>query len=82
MTYALPMPAPVRRTRQHTVGVDDELWSDCLAIAAERRERLSAVVRAALVDYRERHRAILDSQNGGSSVGDGAAGGADPHGSS
>jgi hypothetical protein len=51
---------PVRRTTQHTVGVDDELWSDCLAIAKARRETLSQVIRTALVDYRATNAALLD----------------------
>ena len=49
-----------RGVRQHTVGVDDELWDDCVLIAKERRETLSNVLRARLVEYREEHRAVLD----------------------
>lgn len=56
--YAPGMP-PVRRTTQHTVGVDDELWADCMAIAKVRRQRISEVLRAALVAYREQNRALL-----------------------
>jgi len=50
---------PVRRTTQHTVGVDDELWADCMAIAKVRRQRLSEVIRGALVAYREQNRDLL-----------------------
>lgn len=52
--------AKTDRTTQHTIGVDDELWNDCMAIAKVRRETLSAVARAAYVDYRLRNRALLD----------------------
>lgn len=52
---------PVRRTTQHTVGVDDELWNECLAIAKARRETLSHVLRAALVAYRAANADILTS---------------------
>lgn len=52
--------AKVDRTTQHTIGVDDELWGDCMAVAKVRRETMSAVVRASLVDYRARHRDLLD----------------------
>jgi hypothetical protein len=48
---------PTRRTTQRTVGVDDELWEDCMAIARQRRQRLSEVIRAALVEYRAEHTA-------------------------
>lgn len=52
--------AYVRKTKQHTVGVDDELWDDCMAIAKVKRERVSAILRGALVRYREDNRALLD----------------------
>lgn len=52
--------AKVQRTTQHTVGVDDELWTDCMAIAGARRERVSQVIRRKLVEYREENRALLD----------------------
>lgn len=48
---------PTRRTTQRTVGVDDELWDACMAIAKARRQRLSEVIRAALVQYRDEHTA-------------------------
>lgn len=57
--YAAGMPK-VQRTTQHTVGVDDELWADCKAIAAIRRERVSQVIRRKLVEYRNEHRDLLD----------------------
>lgn len=49
-----------RDVRQHTVAVDDQLWNDCVAIAAEKRETVSAVLRARLVAYRDENRALLD----------------------
>lgn len=58
--YALGMPPKVNRTTQHTVGVDDELWADCMAIGKVRRQRMSEVIRAGLVAYREENRALLD----------------------
>ena len=51
--------ATVRRTTQHTVGVDDELWQDCLLIARARRTKLSQVIRDLLVSYREAHAGLL-----------------------
>jgi hypothetical protein len=54
------VPPKTKRTTQHTVGVDDELWGDCLLIAGARRETLSQVVRAGLVGYRAENRPLLD----------------------
>lgn len=51
--------ATTRKTPQRTVGVDDELWADCHAIARARRQRVSDVLRAALVAYRDENRALL-----------------------
>lgn len=45
-----------RKTPQHTVGVDNELWQAAMRIARKRRERVSDVLRRALVDYVERHK--------------------------
>jgi predicted CopG family antitoxin len=52
--------ATARKTPQRTVGIDDELWNDVQYIAKERREKVSDVIRRTLVEYRERHRRILD----------------------
>ncbi len=52
--------ATTRKTPQRTVGVDDELWADCHAIARARRQRVSDVLRAALVAYRDENRRLLD----------------------
>lgn len=52
--------ATTRKTPQRTVGVDDELWADCHAIARARRQRVSDVLRAALVAYRDNNRGLLD----------------------
>jgi predicted transcriptional regulator len=53
-----------RPTPQRTVGVDDELWGNCMHIARERREKLSAVIRRALVAYEDEHRALLADKTG------------------
>lgn len=50
----------VRKTPQRTVGIDDELWADVQAIAKAKRERVSAVIRSALVRYRDDNRAVLE----------------------
>lgn len=59
VTYAGGV-ATTRKTPQRTVGVDDELWADCHAIARVKRIRVSDVLRAALVKLREDNRALLD----------------------
>lgn len=64
--YAANVPK-VDRTTQHTVGVDDELWNDCMAIAKVRRETLSGVLRSALVVYRLQNQAVLDELKRGPS---------------
>ena len=58
--YAADVPSYVRKTPQRTVAVDDELWNDCLAIAKARRQKLSDVLRSALVGYRDLNRALLN----------------------
>ncbi|MGH3599442.1 MAG: hypothetical protein ACRDQH_04050 [Pseudonocardiaceae bacterium] len=52
--------ATARKTPQRTVGVDDELWADCHAIARVKRQRVSDILRSALVSYREENAAVLD----------------------
>lgn len=52
----------VRKTPQRTVGVDDELWRDCQLIAKARRQRVSDVIRAALVAYRDENRELLKTE--------------------
>jgi predicted transcriptional regulator len=51
--------ARVRKTPthspQHTVRLDDELWDAAQRVAARRREKVSDVVRRALVEYVDRH---------------------------
>ena len=54
--------ATARKTPQRTVGIDDELWNDVQYIAKERREKVSDILRSALVEYREKHRRILDTR--------------------
>lgn len=51
--------AKVQRTTQHTVGVDDDLWNDCLALAKVERTTLSQVIRNSLVTYRRERLALL-----------------------
>lgn len=59
VTYAAGV-ATARKTPQRTVGVDDELWADAHAIARARRQRVSDVLRAALVAYRDENRDLLN----------------------
>lgn len=59
VTYAAGV-ATARKTPQRTVGVDDELWADVHAIARARRQRVSDVLRAALVAYRDENRDLLN----------------------
>lgn len=54
----------VRKTPQRTVGIDDELWQDCQEIAKARRERVTAVIRAALVKYRDENRHLIQRDPG------------------
>lgn len=42
-------------TKLRNIRVDDALWDAVKAIAAERRETVSAVIKRALVEYVERH---------------------------
>jgi hypothetical protein len=49
------MAAATRKTPQHTVGIDDELWQTVNRIARVRRERVAQVIRASLVRYAEEH---------------------------
>jgi hypothetical protein len=53
---------PPRKTPLRSVGVDDELWADVHTIARARREAVSAVMRAALVRYREENLALLEAE--------------------
>jgi hypothetical protein len=48
--YRSAMPT-VRKTPQRTVGVDDELWQKAQRKARRRREKVSDVLRRALVEY-------------------------------
>jgi hypothetical protein len=49
----------VRKTKQRTVVVDDELWADCHAIARARRTRVSDVIRAKLLEFRDENADLL-----------------------
>lgn len=53
--YGSDMPSITRKTRQRTIGIDDELWKKGQRIAAQRRETVSDVLRRALVEYTEKY---------------------------
>jgi hypothetical protein len=57
--YAAEVPTK-RSTPQHTVAVDDALWQTARRIAAKRHEKISDVLRQALVRYVQRHKHLLD----------------------
>lgn len=59
VSYRDPVPT-IRKTPQRTVGVDDELWQAAQEIAKKRREKVSDVLRRALVVYVDEHRKLLD----------------------
>lgn len=42
---------PSKGTARRAVRIDDELWTAAQAVAAERGEHLSEIIRAALVAY-------------------------------
>ena len=48
--YTMSQNPPVE-TKSRNVRIDDDLWHEAQRIAADRRETLSAVIKAALVDY-------------------------------
>lgn len=50
----------VRKTPQHTVVIDDGLWQTARKIAAKRHEKISDVIRQALVRYVARYKHLLD----------------------
>lgn len=50
----------VRKTPQHTVVIDDVLWQTARRIAAKRHEKISDVLRQALVRYVARYKHLLD----------------------
>lgn len=56
--YASAVPTQ-RSTPQHTVAVDEDLWQNARKIAALRHEKISDVIRQALVRYVQRHKALL-----------------------
>lgn len=58
--YAAPMPPIVRKTPQHTVAIDDELWQTARSIAKVRRETLSEVLRQSLARYVQRHKHLVE----------------------
>lgn len=45
----------VPATKLRNIRVDDALWAAVKAIASDRRETVSAVIKRALVEYVERH---------------------------
>ena len=56
--YAPAVPTK-RTTPQHTVAVDNDLWQTARRIASLRREKISDVIRQALVRYVQRHKHLL-----------------------
>ncbi len=52
----------VRKTPQHTVVIDDVLWQTARRIAEKRHEKISDVIRQALVRYVARHKHLLDDE--------------------
>jgi hypothetical protein len=58
--YASTVPTQ-RSTPQHTVAVDNDLWQTARKIAALRHEKISDVIRQALVRYVQRHKHLLDN---------------------
>lgn len=59
--YAAAVPTK-RATPQHTVAVDNDLWQTARRIAAVRHEKISDVIRQALVRYVQRHKHQLDDE--------------------
>lgn len=59
--YAPAMPTP-RKTPQHTVVIDNDLWQHARRIAAKRHEKISDVIRQALVRYVQRHGHLDDTR--------------------
>lgn len=51
---------PMAVSKLRNLRVDEDLWEDAKTIAKYRRETLSAVMKRALVEYVEEHRALLD----------------------
>lgn len=62
---------PTRKAPQRPIGVPEELWKDCMAIAKALAEKddigrgVPVVVRRSLARYRSRHRHLLDKQPNG-----------------
>jgi hypothetical protein len=54
--------ATKRKTPQHTVAIDDQLWKDCRTIANLRHKTLTDEIKDFLVRYRLRHKALLDDE--------------------
>lgn len=54
----------VRKIPQHTVSVENALWQKVKRIAAKRHERISDVIRRALVAYVEQYGHLDDGANG------------------
>lgn len=62
VNYRGRVPTTPRKTPQRTVAVDDELWADVHAISRARREKVPAILRAALVRYRLENLALLEAE--------------------
>lgn len=58
----MPRPAGSRRaTPLRTSQIEDEVWIPALRVSFLRKEKMSQVIRAAVVRYLARHRALLDA---------------------
>ena len=61
--YAPCVPPIKRKTPQHTVVVDDALWDKAMRIAKKRHERVSDVLRRALVEYVDQYGHLDDADD-------------------
>ncbi len=61
--YAPCVPPIERKTPQHTVAVDNALWQKVKRVAAKRHERISDVIRRALVEYVDRYGHLDDAED-------------------
>jgi hypothetical protein len=57
--YRPGVPPIKRKTPQHTIAVDDDLWQDCLKIARKRHKTLTAEILDFLIRYRARYKDLL-----------------------
>jgi len=60
--YGPEVPPIKRKTPQHTIAADDDLWKDCLKIARKRHKTLTAELVDFLVRYRAKYKNLLDDE--------------------